>query len=84
MFTVYVLKSLGSNNIYVGQTGDLDKRLERHNNGGSKATARYKPWKIVLIYNYQTRTAALKREKELKSSRGRNFIRQQLGSASVG
>jgi len=39
-----------------------------------------KPWQIIHIEGFETKSEALKREKELKSSRGRAFIRTLLPS----
>jgi putative endonuclease len=75
MYTVYVIYSVSFNKIYIGQTDGLDRRLFEHNNGLlSSYTKRYKPWKIVYTEEYETRSEALKREKQLKSQKGREFI----------
>jgi putative endonuclease len=75
MYKVYVLYSNSFNKIYIGQTEDLERRLSEHNNGLlSIYTKRYKPWEVVYTEEYQTRSEALKREKQLKSQKGREFI----------
>jgi len=38
MFYTYVLESRISNNIYVGSTSDLEKRLREHNSGKMQST----------------------------------------------
>lgn len=44
MFYVYLIRSISfSDQVYVGITKDLKKRLETHNSGGSVHTAKYKP-----------------------------------------
>ena len=84
MFTVYVLKNSISSQIYIGQTQNLDLRLLKHNqNLKSKKrsfTKRFPgTWKVVYKERYNTRSEALKREKQLKSYQGRLFIRRILG-----
>lgn len=74
MFYVYALYSSKFNKIYVGQTIDLDKRLIEHNSGLSNYTKRFMPWKIIYTEKVETRTDAMKREKQLKSQKGREFI----------
>ncbi len=75
MFTVYALYSKTYNKIYVGQTEDIQRRLFEHNNGLlSKYTKRYKPWEIIYTESYSTRSETMKREKQLKSQKGREFI----------
>jgi putative endonuclease len=75
MYAVYVLYSQRFRKIYIGQTESIARRLVEHNNGLlSTYTKRYKPWKIVYTEEYDTRAEALKREKQLKSQKGREFI----------
>ncbi len=46
-----------------------------HNNGLlSIYSKRYKPWKVVYTEEYPTRAEAMKRERQLKSQKGREFI----------
>lgn len=73
-FYTYVLYSKSFNKIYIGQSSDLEKRLKEHNLGLSTYTKRYIPWEIIYTEEYQTRSEAMKREKELKSQKGREFI----------
>ena len=73
MFYVYILKSEKDNSFYIGQTNDLDKRLNFHNQGLSRYTSRKMPWNIVYSEKYKTRTEALKREQFLKKQRNRAF-----------
>ena len=79
MFFVYVLHSVEHNKIYIGYTGDLEARLKSHNELGAKGwTIKYRPWKLIYKEGYCSKAEAMKREKELKSSRGRNFIRTEI------
>jgi putative endonuclease len=79
MFTVYVLLSEKFNKIYIGYTSDLEKRFISHNKLGTKGwTIKFRPWKIVHTEAFQTKAEAMKREKELKSSRGRKWIRDEI------
>jgi len=82
MFTVYAIISESTDKIYIGQTIDLVVRLEQHNNVEkhlSQFTSQNKgPWKLIYKEEYKTRGEALKREKQLKSYRGREFIRNLI------
>ena len=79
MFTVYVIQN-DSGKKYVGYTADLEKRLLRHNGElptkKRSFTSLNRVGKWVLIYKetFQTRTEAGKRERELKSAKGREFL----------
>ena len=66
MYFVYLLKSIHYNQLYIGSTSDLDKRLMEHNNGENVSTDRYKPWKIVYYEAFQAEKLARMREKSLK------------------
>ena len=79
MFTVYILHSVQSNKIYIGFTSNLEQRLLSHNELSNKGwTIRFRPWKLIHSEIFETKSDAMKREKELKSSRGRNWIRENL------
>ncbi len=66
MFKVYILKSQLLERFYIGQTKDLDKRIEWHNSSRARWTKRYQPWAIVYTESFDKRSDAIKREKELK------------------
>ena len=78
IYTVYAIYSESLDLIYVGQTNNIEKRLSDHKNGYSKYTSRTNDWKIIYSEIKESRSEALKREKQLKSSRGRAFLRERL------
>lgn len=81
MYSIYAIYNQKHNKIYIGQTEDLEKRLEIHNGKGFKGsfTSRF-DGKWILIYSEKigTREKALAREKQLKSFKGRQFIKQHI------
>ncbi len=79
MFTVYVLYSAGFDKIYIGFTSNLRVRFLFHNVLGKKGwTTKYRPWVILYSEEYDLKESAMNREKELKSARGRAFIRGMI------
>jgi putative endonuclease len=74
MFQVYIIYSKVLDQYYVGFSGNLDDRLFRHNNSGSKSTKRASDWTLVYEKNYATRSEAMKREKEIKGKKSRQYI----------
>lgn len=64
MFFVYVLISKVDNNLYIGQTTNLEKRLKEHNSGKTKSIKHRIPFKIIYFEKAENRKEA--REKELK------------------
>ena len=79
MFTVYVLYSQRHKRIYIGYTSDIEKRFRAHNELGHKGwTVRFRPWEIVHREIFENKSDAMRRERELKSARGRELIWQQI------
>ena len=74
MFTVYAIASINRKYIYVGLTGDIEDRLNRHNKGYEKTTKPYSPFILIYFEEVETRVAARKREKYLKSRTGKRFL----------
>ena len=75
MYTVYAIKSISKNYIYVGLTNNLEKRLEYHNKGYEKTTNPYKPFKLIFTEEFENRSQARIREKYLKSGIGKDFLK---------
>ena len=68
-------RPLSYNKIYIGYTKDLISRFYSHNFYGTKGyTKKFRPWKVVWVEIYQEKSEAFRRERSLKSSRGRYFI----------
>ncbi len=75
MFTVYVLYSKSYDKIYTGFTSNLEQRLLSHNELGKKGwTIKFRPWQLIHTEVFQLKSDAMKREKQLKTATGRNFI----------
>lgn len=75
MFTVYVLYSKGYDKIYIGFTSNLEQRLLSHNDLGKKGwTIKFRPWQLVHTEVFELKSEAMKRERQLKTASGRNFI----------
>ena len=71
---VYILHSKIIDKYYVGSTDDLEWRLKRHNMGWGRFTKRGIPWELVYHENFDTKSEALKREKEIKNKKSRIYI----------
>jgi len=84
MYTVYVLYSPAFNKIYIGFTSNMEERFRAHNELRIKGwTVMYRPWTIFYIEITDTRANAMKREKELKSAQGREFIWKMIREKGV-
>ena len=79
MYFTYVLYSIEYDKVYIGFTSDLEARLHHHNHPFNKGwTAKYRPWEILYHETFDTKAEAMIREKQLKSARGRQFIKSNL------
>ena len=74
MYFTYVLQSITSNTIYVGQTNNLQDRIQRHNNSRNIYTKNKGPWKLIFSREFKSRTEALKLEKRLKSFKNKDYL----------
>ena len=75
MFVVYVLYSKQFDKIYIGYTSNMEQRLLAHNELETKGfTRRYRPLEILYTETYSEKREAMKREKQLKTAKGREFV----------
>ncbi|MDA1084618.1 MAG: GIY-YIG nuclease family protein [Bacteroidetes bacterium] len=67
-YWVYILANKPRGALYIGVTGGLDDRMERHmRNEGSKFTAKYNVKQLVYFEEFQYVLDAIAREKQLKN-----------------
>jgi len=59
---------------YYGHTSDMEKRLNRHNQGKVKSTKAYKPWKVIYTEEFSTKSEAYQREMFFKSIEGYKYL----------
>jgi len=77
MYYVYIL-NLSNNDLYKGSTEDLKQRLKDHKNGKVESTKNYRPLKLIHYECYLLKSDAQRREKYLKTTEGKKFLRQQI------
>jgi putative endonuclease len=73
-FYVYIIYSESLDSYYIGQTANMEDRIFRHNNSGSKSTKKTKDWKLVYHEVFEDRPSAVKRELEIKNRKSRKYI----------
>ena len=79
MFTVYALYSPTYEKIYIGFTSNMEQRLLSHNKLGKKGwTIKFRPWELVFTEEFEDKKEAMKREKQLKTAKGRDYVWQQV------
>ena len=77
-FVVYILSSTKTDKLYKGFTSNLIARMQSHNHLGRGWTKRYRPWEVIHIEFFASKTEALAREKWFKSTTGRRWLQQKL------
>ena len=76
-FYVYVLL-LKDKKLYIGFTSDLKNRIELHQKGNVDSTRPRLPLKLIFYEAYKNKYDALRREKYLKTSKGKNTLKAML------
>ncbi|NOX64846.1 MAG: GIY-YIG nuclease family protein [Chlorobi bacterium] len=64
-YHVYIIHST-EDHFYIGQTNNLEDRLERHNSNRSKSTKNKGKWELVITKEFTNRSDVMKMEKKLK------------------
>lgn len=77
-FYTYVLLSDKDNNYYIGYTNNLKRRLEEHNKGENYSTRLRVPLQLIYFEACLNEKDAIQREKYLKSTIGRRFLKKRL------
>ncbi len=84
MYYVYVLNSKKDGNNYVGYTKNLQQRLDLHNKGRVKSTKNRIPLLLIYFEGCLNQQDATKREKYLKTSWGKRYIKNRLDNYLTG
>ncbi|SHF74908.1 GIY-YIG nuclease family protein [Flavobacterium defluvii] len=78
-FVVYILYSEKFNKTYTGFTSNLIERFKSHNFLETKGyTLKFRPWEVVYVEFFKSKSEAMKREKYLKTGVGREFIKNLI------
>ena len=64
--------------LYIGYTSDLRKRILEHNHGLNFSTKRYMPWEIIYYEACKEKSDAMRREKYLKTTQGGRLIKRRI------
>ena len=76
---VYLIRSVSHpRKTYVGTTEDLERRLNEHNHGKSEYTARFLPWKLEVVIQFNDSAKADHFETYLKSGSGHAFAQRHF------
>jgi len=76
-FYIYILR-LNNDNWYTGYTSDLKQRVKDHQAGKVQSTKYFLPVELIHYEAYKIKEDAQRREKYLKTSDGKRFLKQQI------
>jgi len=77
MHYVYVLQSDLDRHLYVGCTQDLRQRMQMHNDGKISSTKKRAPLRLIYYEACLEKRDAYHREKYLKTTYGKRFIKSR-------
>ncbi len=78
-FIVYILYSEKFKRNYTGFTSNLIERFKSHNFLETKGcTPKFRPWIVIHVKFFHSKSEAMKREKYLKTGIGREFIKNLI------
>jgi len=78
-FVVYILYSERFKKKYTGFTSSLIERFKSHNQLATKGyTLKFRPWVVIHVEFFCSKSEAMKREKYLKTGIGREFIQNLI------
>lgn len=78
MWIVYIIFSRMKKKTYVGSTDNFQRRLMQHNNNEVFSTKGFGPWQPIYIELYKNQASARNREKILKTTAGRRYLRKVI------
>ena len=67
---------------YTGYTLNLDKRLKKHNSGSVSSTKKANDWRIVYTEEIESKSVALKRERQIKNWKSCKMIQKLISQKS--
>ena len=65
-YFVYITQGLKDDSYYIGSTQNIEKRLQRHNQGRSQYTKSKKPGKLVYSEGHSAKSSAIKWENQIR------------------
>ena len=80
MTYTYVLLSDEGGRFYIGSTGDLRARLQKHNSGSVRSAAYRRFLRLIYYEGCLSIDDTCRRERYLKSGRGGRYLKQSLAS----
>jgi len=81
-YFLYILFSQAADKFYIGFTSDLSERLRKHKSNHKGFTGKFTDWKIVYTEDFDSKSEAYTRERQIKKWKNRNRIQQLIKKKS--
>jgi len=78
MWYVYILRSLKDNDLYIGSTNDIKRRLTAHNSGMVDSTQGRIPFSLEAYIAVKDKARAIELEQYLKTGSGRAVLQKRI------
>jgi len=80
-FHFYILQSQTTGHFYVGHTENLSRRICENNNNRTASIKNRGPWALFYSEEFDTRSEAARREREVKRMKSRAYILGLAGAS---
>jgi len=77
-FHCYILQSVTTGKLYIGQTNNLQDRMKRHNAGVNISTRNRGPWELLFATGFETRAEAMTLERRLKNFKNPGKVKEWI------
>jgi putative endonuclease len=78
MWYVYILRSTRDNNLYIGSTDDVSRRISEHNLQKVDSTKNRVPLELEAYVAVKNKSRAIELEKYLKTGSGRALLNKRI------
>jgi len=80
MYYVYIIENTSLRR-YIGVTSNLEERLKKHNQSGTKWTKHKGPWYLLYKEEFNNKQDAMLRERKIKSYKGGEAFKRLVSPA---
>ncbi len=78
MWYVYILRSRMDNNLYIGSTNNIGRRLSEHNSGKVDSTKSRLPFSLEAYVAVKDKAKAVELEQYFKTGSGRALLQKRI------
>jgi putative endonuclease len=82
-YYVYILYSQSKDKYYTGYSNNPEERVVEHNLGATPSTRPGRPWILAYKEEFEDKSMAIRREREIKGKKSRKFLETLIKSQSV-